>query len=1221
MNGALNSRGTAFLESANIAYQTVTILINDQNEEPEGNKIGHWWVTRDEDLNPSETNAGDSEYVEAGGWLQFRLEGEGLDGENSRPAFTDLDMGDRLTYTLVSPSWLEIDPTTGVIQNKARMVAPEGVYTVTVRATDSGMNTGEITFRLAVAVSDFNTEGATDNDSPRIDADAVDINENARAGAVVARFTVQDDEIPLGPIHPWGRLDIHVTSDVQLNGADVVAQAGGRVNPMTHYFAVHRTDNGNSGTARYEVRLTDLGAEWLDADSGGDAEVTLTIRASDGTFAGTLADVTERGDGADIDMATFDIESVNEAPEYTSDTDSSSALTGLDTSASPLKFAVKQREDGDTPTTRIYLNLSDMFEDPDDDGDITFTAMVSNAPWLTPASLHNDDADAMRTGPQRWGDIRYGADGEEGGTEANADIDWGPSTDPDPDDIVLILGVARGTGPMMSNAQDADGRIAITARDDGGASYTLNIVVEVTDENLPAAGTGARAPVTAQGSARQGGQYRVTFNEQSDPDFTGSEAGEPILVRYQWAVTSEAGTETIRQETLDPAHYTVGAGDVRGTVQAQVIYYELFNGEIVQSGTFESVASDDPVRNLPDDVSARFSFGITTNGDNELVVTPMNFTDADAAVDAEGMATAAGYTFSYEWEQSANGRGGWQVIKEGVTAIAATTGLEPDAQELDAPEAVEGMYVRLVVTYKDEGGDNRLESQEVKVGSIAHVAAGLGEGELHIDDGTGGDGANIPAGRTLRIDNLVVPDDPSPSKPGKGSVKVEWLVGARVVHTGETYTVAEGDRGMISARVTRYDEDDGVVSIVTTAARTLVAQNTPPIVAADAAKYSTIDLGAAPSKNGQLVQLTGELKLSALFHDIEDGNLSIFTVGAPTVGGFSADDAIDLPNPLDLWLDLGSDLDGSADDAEGDQILVVNERTGQVEYHTTQAQVDGDPTEGEAGGNTISMTVTGTDSGSLSATTTVMLRIDASPTGFEVGADATTDPTTAATLATGLAARLYDYYAPAITVAEHNGQEVVGGTDTMQTNAKVVARIDVQDDNSPMHAYGQYTFTVNDGRFEVVPVPPGQAGDASQGILRLKTGQNLDREAELKNGNPLTVDGAPTIVLVVTATPASGNFDPITLGITVVVSDFDDTETPSVIPDSNKVPGLEDVEDGGPDDTDGTGDSDIDGGYVPPPPGMSLGGIIEDFVDNMDAFEQDLLEDFMLVIEDGIEIA
>ena len=34
-----------------------------------------------------------------------------------------------------------------------------------------------------------------------------------------------------------------------------------------------------------------------------------------------------------------------------------------------------------------------------------------------------------------------------------------------------------------------------------------------------------------------------------------------------------------------------------------------------------------------------------------------------------------------------------------------------------------------------------------------------------------------------------------------------------------------------------------------------------------------------------------------------------------------------------------------------------------------------------------------------------------------------------------------------------------------------------------------------------------------------------------------------------------------------------------------------------------------------------VGGLVEDFVDNMDAFGQDLLEDFTLVIGDGIEIA
>ena len=69
------------------------------------------------------------------------------------------------------------------------------------------------------------------------------------------------------------------------------------------------------------------------------------------------------------------------------------------------------------------------------------------------------------------------------------------------------------------------------------------------------------------------------------------------------------------------------------------------------------------------------------------------------------------------------------------------------------------------------------------------------------------------------------------------------------------------------------------------------------------------------------------------------------------------------------------------------------------------------------------------------------------------------------------------------------------------------------------------------------------------------------------------------------------------------------------------MPGLDDndsIDDNDNDVEDG-GDDDTDGG-TPPPPGMSI-GLIEDFVGNMDGFEQDILEDFMLIIDDGIEIA
>ena len=72
------------------------------------------------------------------------------------------------------------------------------------------------------------------------------------------------------------------------------------------------------------------------------------------------------------------------------------------------------------------------------------------------------------------------------------------------------------------------------------------------------------------------------------------------------------------------------------------------------------------------------------------------------------------------------------------------------------------------------------------------------------------------------------------------------------------------------------------------------------------------------------------------------------------------------------------------------------------------------------------------------------------------------------------------------------------------------------------------------------------------------------------------------------------------------------------------VPGLKDDEDYPNDENDETEDDgtddDNDGG-IPPGTGMSIGGVVEDFVDNMDSFEQDLFEDFMLVIDDGLDIA
>ena len=164
--------------------------------------------------------------------------------------------------------------------------------------------------------------------------------------------------------------------------------------------------------------------------------------------------------------------------------------------------------------------------------------------------------------------------------------------------------------------------------------------------------------------------------------------------------------------------------------------------------------------------------------------------------------------------------------------------------------------------------------------------------------------------------------------------------------------------------------------------------------------------------------------------------------------------------------------------------------------------------------------------------------------------------------------------------------------------------------------------------------------DGSTWQLRLKSGATFDYEADDQDGDPFNRITEFKITLMATdggglSTPephpesdkyiylASWLYQPITLTIRIINDPDDDLDRPT---DEN-VPGLKDDESTDPSDNppndereDGD-DSDVDGGSQPPPPGMSLGGIIEDFIGNMDQGEADLLEDYLLTIDDGLDIA
>ena len=1221
------------------AKETLFIAVKDANDAPEaavdaGINVG-WWVTRDSSLLAGVASDHPS-YADQGEWLSFSLE----EPDDQRPAFTDFDANAKLKYSLVnSPSWLRIDESDGMIENVAGMIAQEGLYTVTVRATDGiSPDPAEFTFQLAVAESRFTGGQPTpaDNRDPFITPLPRVVSENASGGDVIATFTVQDDELPVGPVHPWGRQEVHVTAAWGASPGDVVAQVGERAGQADHFTVHHVGTTGN--TARYEVRLTDIGANLIDADTVGVTamrnDVDFTIRAADGTYTTAVSGVPNAAAvGADLRTVNVRFNPVNEAPEY--EADGSSVMLarapGTPTSDPGTIFRVDQAEDGvsgRSQFTRIYLNLTAMFEDPEDgDSNVTFEAVVDGnaSSWLSLLPVYNTQARGMMTGPQRWGDIMFGRDGVSRGGD---DITWGmgsggTANDPgsDIDDMVLILEVDRNASDGKGSiAQDADGRIVITAKDSQNLEGETTIVVQVDDQNLPAPAVGT---VTAGGPARQGSMLDMTFNQQRDPDFTGDAANpnNPILVRYQWVFNP--ATPVVRQETTSDEGYTLRPVDVGGSVAGRVIYYELFDGEIFRSDSLTSPFLSNPVENRPDQGSATFT--VSTNAAGRLVMTPVtqgpgSFMDGDLAP------IGSSATFSYFWESSPSGLLNTWNLFGGVTSSTATTTSSavaaPAMQSLAVPDAQQGMYVRLVVTYDDAGGSNRIESQAVKVGDINHVTVmrdGSSATELHIDTSAGTPPTGVvPAGWTLQIGGLANVQG--------GSSTVEWVIGGRVVGQGRQYTVSDSDRGTISATVTRYDADGNLVSKATVPlpSGVTLTPNAAPGFALPEAQF--VELGKAPDAPGKYVKLAGTIDLQALFTDSDP--LASFNVFAPTGGGFNTTDQIMVTgNHLDLWEDLGGgDNAGGTDERAnmgggGDQILLINERTGEVEYHSTQWQDHGGArTDGV--GNWITVRVIGTDSGRLlmspgdpndamggADAKEVNLRIDAAPTGFEVSdnvgtktatvpdnaGNVATDPTTDLVKTTGSIARQFDYGATAsarfeYSVLEHEGDQVVTASATgVQSNARVVARIDVQDDNSPTHAYGQYTFTVSDDRFEVMSV----RSDASQGILRLKTGQNLDYEALTGGRAPDDPNSIPPhpINLVVTATPVGSDAhdDAITLGVRVNV--VNRVEKPD--PRATDVPGLEDDETGDSgtvantdpnpgddtDDTDGSTDDDHGGGW------------------------------------------
>ena len=1170
--------------------QTVTILINDKNDAPKANTIGNWWVTVEDDLRSDEISKGE--------WLSFGLE-TGT-ASTDKPAFTDPD-GDKLTYSLSGPSILEINKNTGAITNTEGGVPVRGVHRVTVTATDPDGLSASATFHLAIGFSEPGESYTEDNNEPEIRVTSeVDYNENSGERRV-ATFTVTDDDNDLGH-HPFAVDSVRITSVVNSDDAsdpknitDTAgtvpneAQAPGSATVTNYGTAFRLSDPVKSGdTWTYHVYVRDTNPatrgtnhdstavlDYEDNDTVVDTtldSITITITASDG--------VDGDGDGSP-DLVTEEIEiridDVNEAP-----TAASTIAQG--TNAHGGTYGVNQSE---SLKEVLYIKLEDLWTDPendDDPDDLTYGLTVSGS-WIT-----------IRHAPGEWGDIKDGRDGDEG---TDDDVDWADTDvndDNTPDQTAVVIGAdasAPGDRELVAiieidrtgsnNGQGDEGSFTITARDTDGATGTKTYKITPTDQNLSPTNA-----VTLSGSAREDATLRASFNDDKDPDLAGS--ATPAVVLYQWFGADDAdgaGEALISQGSSNTLRLT--QGHVGKFITVKVKYYEVFEGQLVglDVATVDNEATTSrAVSNTPDKGSGH----ITILADEDVLsVTTVNVSVTDR--DYPGSGAVVDTALSYSWEVSDNGRGGWKPVDQEDDDETSTL-------ELDDGK---GKYYRAVVTYDADGVDEDTDTEDgdddvmESVYSDAIQVSDVSDDETTAPEITG----NAFVGGTLSVD---VRNTSVQWQVQRGT---DWfdLPGA----TG-SLTLTQAHAGSVIRALVSYNStsstNPGVTAVVAVNANGGTAipggtsgSATPVPVDDYDIEASVTGTGHGPASAGNNaghnLSLTHTVPLASLFQD-PDGPRISFTAVADSASNLGANS--------------GSGTTYVYDAGAGG-VLVFEASTGKLTFNSDVYQThDGSATDGT--GNVITLNITASDGANSSTeTAAVNLRINVAPTGitFNPEADGSGSDGTV------------------ITVDEHVGSGAAG------TGGLFIARVNVQDQNSDTHKFGTHDVTVSgDDRFEITNTGNGKSdGDrlGSTWEVRLKKDEKLDYETQA-DMDPVTE--GKQIVLTLTATDGGGlstlsgpGTTPIRLTITVGdVSAEDGDRNHPTEPTPNDVPGLKDDETTDPDNelTDDTTDTDTDGGSPPPPPGMSI-GLIEDFVENAGGLDQDLLEDFMLIIDDGIDIA
>ena len=675
------------------------------------------------------------------------------------------------------------------------------------------------------------------------------------------------------------------------------------------------------------------------------------------------------------------------------------------------------------------------------------------------------------------------------------------------------------------------------------------------------------------------------------------------------------------------------------------------------------------------DVSAAGATRNLTNvrvvdGDYPTVLGVSVVPDGSSVTDTATPARTDGNVDSWvtiSWEVSENGRGGWTTVED----------FDDDDHTLRVGDG-EGKYYRAVVSYNVEsaGVDNEdtpapakesVYSDPIQVADVRDDDSPVPTprptingnpnpgGTLSVDAGrstvtvqwqiretakvdasfapTAYDWVDIPgatgdlrltqdhAGETVRA--VVSYQSGDPDNPGVTNVVIAGeAVGVNL--DGDSVTTTRDATGALTA-------DDREITIGGT------PSSVRPVRVDDYEIEGSVEGTGHGAVNGLLAghnaTITGTVPLASLFQDPDTPSF-LLTFGAtnlvrPVVGGDAELVGTQTPTDRTYVYEQPNTVAG------GGGVLIFEARSGKLTYLSDQYRGhDGDPTDGA--GNVLKLNVTASDPGNAAtpATSAVTLRINVAPDDihFDQGTATPADDSIIS--------------AYTLTADTTDGATRISGIMVKErveaTGKEVLADIDVQDENFdgargvPGHKFGVHEVTVTgDDRFVITKNggPTARRDDDSDGStweLRLKEGATFDYETD--DMDPRTPGTQIELTFMATdggglSTPdATGPFPlgngylPIKLVITVADNPADNPAGPK------ETPGLEDDERGDTDDTtdggtNGADDRDTDGGDpTPPPPGMSLGGIIEDFIDNMDQGEQDLLEDYLLTIDDGLDI-